>query len=182
MPAIEKWITFAVRCGTARPEYASNVSGNGTIPITARSIRATRSSSATMFAVSTDCRRFTRKAPEMSERSKDVTHTPTGFGPCVICGDINYGLSCGGPTICPKCDCGHFDAATVEMQARSIASLKARIPFRNVDDLDWKHMLSFIPDSGHGRFWKAVFAELRTALTPLQQRMNSGGGDEGTRL
>ena len=27
-------------------------------------------------------------------------------GPCVICGDKNYPLSMGGPTICPSCDCG----------------------------------------------------------------------------
>jgi hypothetical protein len=48
-------------------------------------------------------------------------------GPCVICGGANYGLSCGGPTICPKCDCGHFDAATVEQQAKVIASLRAKV-------------------------------------------------------
>jgi len=36
----------------------------------------------------------------------------TGYGPCVVCGDTNYELSCGGPTICPKCDCGNFDAAS----------------------------------------------------------------------
>ena len=28
------------------------------------------------------------------------------LGPCVICGDKNYELSCGGPSICPSCDCG----------------------------------------------------------------------------
>jgi hypothetical protein len=39
-----------------------------------------------------------------------------------------------------------------------------RHAFRAVDELDWKHLLSFIPDSGHGKFWKAVFAETRTAL------------------
>jgi hypothetical protein len=37
-------------------------------------------------------------------------------------------------------------------------------PFRSVDALDWKHLLSFIPESGHGKFWKAVFAEVRAAL------------------
>jgi hypothetical protein len=41
---------------------------------------------------------------------------------------------------------------------------RLRAPFRNVDDLDWGHLLSFIPDSGHGRFWKAVFAEVRASL------------------
>ena len=27
-------------------------------------------------------------------------------GPCVVCGETNYPLSCGGPSICPSCDCG----------------------------------------------------------------------------
>jgi hypothetical protein len=49
------------------------------------------------------------------------------LGPCVVCGDTNYNLSCGGPTICPKCDCGNFDAATVHKQATIIVSLLARI-------------------------------------------------------
>lgn len=53
-----------------------------------------------------------------------MTYFPPQSGPCVICGDTNYGLSCGGPTICPKCDCGHFDAATVEKQAKTIAGLR----------------------------------------------------------
>lgn len=53
-----------------------------------------------------------------------MTYFPPQSGPCVICGDTNYGLSCGGPTICPKCDCGHFDAATVEKQANVISVLR----------------------------------------------------------
>lgn len=39
-------------------------------------------------------------------------------GPCVVCGGTNYHLSMGGPTICPKCDCGIFDAGTVLAQAK----------------------------------------------------------------
>lgn len=27
-------------------------------------------------------------------------------GPCIVCGAINYPLSCGGPDICPPCDLG----------------------------------------------------------------------------
>ena len=27
-------------------------------------------------------------------------------GPCIVCGENNYPLSMGGPTICPACDCG----------------------------------------------------------------------------
>lgn len=45
-------------------------------------------------------------------------------GPCCICGATDYALSCGGPTICPKCDCGHFDAATVIQQAKVIGGLR----------------------------------------------------------
>jgi hypothetical protein len=50
------------------------------------------------------------------------------------------------------------------------AVLKARVaelenPFRAADDIDWAHLDQFIPQSGHGRFWKAVFAELRAALS-----------------
>lgn len=52
---------------------------------------------------------------------------PKQSGPCAICGDTDYNLSCGGPSICPKCDCGHFDAATVEKQARVIADLRTRL-------------------------------------------------------
>lgn len=37
-------------------------------------------------------------------------------------------------------------------------------PFRAVDDQDWEFLLSLIPDGGRGRFWKAVFAELRPLL------------------
>lgn len=28
-------------------------------------------------------------------------------GPCCLCGKMNYPMSCGGPRICPSCDCGH---------------------------------------------------------------------------
>lgn len=48
-------------------------------------------------------------------------------GPCVVCGITNYSLSVGGPSICPKCDCGHFDAATVADQSNVIAELRTKI-------------------------------------------------------
>lgn len=52
-------------------------------------------------------------------------------GPCVVCGDRDYDLSCGGPTICPKCDCGNFDAVTVEKQVKVIADLRRNLASRD---------------------------------------------------
>jgi predicted nucleic-acid-binding Zn-ribbon protein len=52
---------------------------------------------------------------------------PRQSGPCVVCGDTNYNLSCGGPPICPKCDCGNFDAATVMEQTKVIADLREQL-------------------------------------------------------
>lgn len=39
-----------------------------------------------------------------------------------------------------------------------------RKAFRNVDDMDWHRLQTWIPDGGSGRFWRAVFAEVRAAL------------------
>ena len=33
-------------------------------------------------------------------------------GPCIVCGARNYRLSCGGPSICPSCDCGTIYSST----------------------------------------------------------------------
>lgn len=45
-------------------------------------------------------------------------------GPCVMCGLTNYALSCGGPTICPSCDCGIFGYQTVDRQRKEIDQLR----------------------------------------------------------
>lgn len=45
-----------------------------------------------------------------------------------------------------------------------VASVNVAHAFRNADKLDWEHLLKMIPDSGHGRFWKAVLTEAREAL------------------
>jgi hypothetical protein len=41
------------------------------------------------------------------------------YGPCVICGRVNYGSSYGGPWVCPTCDCG----ASPEKQFDSYANV-----------------------------------------------------------
>lgn len=63
-------------------------------------------------------------------------------GPCCICGSTNYALSMGGPTICPKCDCGHFDAGTVLQQAKVIERLLAALkPFAEIASrLKWDQL------------------------------------------
>lgn len=39
-----------------------------------------------------------------------------------------------------------------------------RAAFRNADELDWQHLDKLLGHSGHGKFWRAVFAEVRSAL------------------
>lgn len=46
-------------------------------------------------------------------------------GPCIICGDTNYLLSLGGPSICPPCDCGI--PPEVSKLRRENASLRAQL-------------------------------------------------------
>ena len=48
------------------------------------------------------------------------------------------------------------DADRVEAVARA---------FRNADGLDWNWLNNQIGDSGHGKFWKAIMAEVRAALS-----------------
>tara|TARA_R110000851_G_C13102466_1_gene568863 strand:+ start:3056 stop:3445 length:390 start_codon:yes stop_codon:yes gene_type:complete len=36
--------------------------------------------------------------------------------------------------------------------------------FRNADASDWQHLFAVLPDTGRGRFWKAVMTEARTAI------------------
>jgi hypothetical protein len=67
----------------------------------------------------------------------------------------------------------HETAAALQEGAAAIRQLKDRVaelerendnlrrPFRNVDRLDWQHLTSWIPESGHGKFWKEVFSEIR---------------------
>lgn len=67
-------------------------------------------------------------------------------GPCCICGGTDYELSCGGPTICPQCDCGNFTPATVLRQAKEMGRLRAALESLTEDppatldepDPDWE--------------------------------------------
>lgn len=43
---------------------------------------------------------------------------------------------------------------------------------RNVDEIDLFHLERWLPDSGHGRFWKAVVQELRIAIRDPEQGGN----------
>ena len=61
------------------------------------------------------------------------------------------------------------DIGVTAHSACLITSNEARIaelehPFRNADALDWEHLFKMLPDSGHGKFWKAVMTEAREAL------------------
>ena len=49
--------------------------------------------------------------------------------------------------------------------APPLCTQKVAHAFRAVDDIDWEHLDQFIPQSGHGRFWRAVFQEVRAALS-----------------
>lgn len=51
-------------------------------------------------------------------------------GPCVICGARSYGVSFGGPSICPSCDCGHFGHSVVKRQGDRIKELEAQLAAR----------------------------------------------------
>jgi hypothetical protein len=46
--------------------------------------------------------------------------------PCKICGATNYMPSFGGPGICPKCDCGAFDAHTLALHNNRLTTQLAR--------------------------------------------------------
>jgi hypothetical protein len=61
---------------------------------------------------------------------------PSELGPCVICGDVGYELSMGGPSICPSCDCGNFGIYVVKRQAKVIAELRERLAAYERKDAD----------------------------------------------
>ena len=62
--------------------------------------------------------------------------------------------------------------AAARRDTETIARLRA--PYRNADDKDWDHLDDRLGHGGHGQFWRAVFREVRAALStaadPEQQR------------
>jgi len=57
----------------------------------------------------------------------------------------------------------HIENATRSEEAASEIE-RLRRPFRNADKRDWDLLFRMLPDSGYGRFWKAVLIEMKHAL------------------
>jgi hypothetical protein len=55
----------------------------------------------------------------------DDRYTIKGGMLCQICGLRYYRMSCGGPGICPSCDCGNFGQPHVQRQGARIRELEA---------------------------------------------------------
>lgn len=47
---------------------------------------------------------------------------------------------------------------------RQVGAEPFKRALRNADDKDWEQLFKMIPDSGHGKFWKAVMTEIRAAM------------------
>jgi hypothetical protein len=56
------------------------------------------------------------------------------------------------------------DACATRLTMAELEIERLRHPFRNADKLDWEHLFKMLPDSGHGKFWKAVLTEAKAAL------------------
>ena len=75
-------------------------------------------------------------------KESDRTDLQIQLGPCVVCGETNYPLSMGGPTICPACDIGRDlksrceeYRARIEQQGKRIEELEAEIAKHVVNNL-----------------------------------------------
>ena len=55
-------------------------------------------------------------------------------GPCVACGLRNYGLSFGGPTICPGCDAGDSGPSRMNAQRVRIETLERELALSQLDN------------------------------------------------
>ena len=53
---------------------------------------------------------------------------------------------------------------TYEYMQRMVGRETMTRHFRNADDKDWDHLFRMLPDSGHGKFWKAVMTSVRAEL------------------
>lgn len=98
--------------------------------------------------------------------------TPTYAGPCIVCGRTNYPLSAGGPTICPRCDCG-FTQEQAGRLAREVEELR-----KNLDvELDLNtHLVGRIEEL---RAALREIVELEGAESPAGIKARAALGDEG---
>ena len=56
------------------------------------------------------------------------------------------------------------EMATYEYMQRLVGRETMTRHFRNADDKDCDHLFRMLPDSGHGKFWKAVMTAVRAEL------------------
>lgn len=89
--------------------------------------------------------------------------------------------------VCPNChdanSCGDYQGPTCEVcngtgRAAQAVPDSCRHAFRAADDIDWSHLDQFIPHSGHGQFWRAVFKEVRAALSVPSAQSNTLTGKD----
>ena len=56
-------------------------------------------------------------------------------------------------------------AAIAAIEAQGWVLVPKCDPFRNADAKDWEQLFKMLPDSGHGKFWKAVLREVQTEIS-----------------
>src|SRR5690242_4810195 len=78
-------------------------------------------------------------------------------------------------------DIGHnYTREEVEANARLCAAAPDLFdPWTAADDKDWAFLFSFIPDSGHGQFWKDILMKHRVAIARAEGRPAQTEADRG---
>jgi len=111
---------------------------------------------------------------------RDFEMTYETLKPCPFCGGhaeivhIDDGENKGGSCVCCT-SCLASGNVEFEFKENFISNWNRRstdttkidrlkAAFRNVDASDWTHICSMLPDTGQGKFWRAVLYEARTAL------------------
>ena len=90
-------------------------------------------------------------------------------GPCIGCGATNYELSCGGPTICPRCDCG-TDERDAPRRLRELREELARLreSVRIWMEIDSEHNNKHVENEADNARLRAA-VEARDASNPGTQ-------------